>query len=99
MIELFGAEVAPHRPHGLLSVSIDIPFTFWINFPVFQLEHDAHSGQDGACMTLLVTFRAPLEEVPIIGKCVWHEVSKEIGEKLLMRIAHKNSTFPVHVIR
>ncbi|KAJ8965619.1 hypothetical protein NQ314_004011 [Rhamnusium bicolor] len=82
MIDLFGAEVPAHRPHGLLCV-----------------EHDPSSGKDGACLTLLVAFRAPLEEVPIIGKCVWHETSKELGDNILHRVASRNSTFPLHVIR
>ncbi|CAH1381193.1 hypothetical protein MTP99_005171 [Tenebrio molitor] len=81
MVDLFGAEVAQHRPHGVLSV-----------------EYDPREREDGACLTLLVAFRAPLEEVPIIGKCVWHETSKELGEQLLMRVSSKNSTIPIHVI-
>lgn len=82
MIDMFGAEVAQHRPHGLLSV-----------------EHDGRNGNDGVCLTVLVAFRAPLEEVPIIGKCVWHEVSKELSEKLSQKVVAKNSTFELHVIR
>ncbi|KAI4458641.1 mutt/nudix hydrolase [Holotrichia oblita] len=81
MVELFGAEVGQHRPHGILSV-----------------EHDPSDTTDGICLTILVAFRAPLEEVPIIGKCVWHETSKELGDQLLVRVAARNSTFPVHVI-
>lgn len=82
MVELFGAEVPQHKPHGLLS-----------------LEHDCKNGQDGACFTLLVAFRAPLEEVPIIGKCVWHETSEELAGSLLQRLASRTATFPLHVIR
>ncbi|GJQ74431.1 hypothetical protein Trydic_g21301 [Trypoxylus dichotomus] len=81
MIELFGAEVGQHRPHGILSV-----------------EHDPSDEDDGLCLTILVAFRAPLEEVPIIGKCVWHETSKALGDQLLVRVAARNSTFPIHVI-
>jgi 8-oxo-dGDP phosphatase len=65
---------------------------------VLQVEYDPREREDGACLTLLVAFRAPLEEVPIIGKCVWHETSKELGEQLLMRVSSKNSTIPIHVI-
>ncbi|XP_018570866.1 8-oxo-dGDP phosphatase NUDT18 [Anoplophora glabripennis] len=82
MIDLFGAEVPTHRPHGLLSV-----------------EHDPSTGKDGMCLTLLVAFRNPLEEVPIIGKCVWHETSKELGNEVLQRVASRNSTVPLHVIK
>lgn len=62
------------------------------------MEFDPKEDQEGACLTLLVAFRAPLEEVPIIGKCVWHETAKELGEKLLERVSSKNSTIPLHVI-
>lgn len=70
------------------------------NFFFFgQLEHDPYDARDGFCMTLLVAFKPPLEEVPIIGKCVWHETSREIGEKLMVRVAARNSTIPLTVIR
>ncbi|XP_050314238.1 8-oxo-dGDP phosphatase NUDT18 [Anthonomus grandis grandis] len=82
MVDLFGAEVPVHKPHGLLSV-----------------EHDPRNGQDGACLTLLVSFKSPLEEVPIIGKCVWHEVSKDLGDKLIQRVVNRNATFPIRVIK
>ncbi|XP_026466918.1 8-oxo-dGDP phosphatase NUDT18-like [Ctenocephalides felis] len=83
MVEIFGAELPQHRPHGLISVEHN-PFD---------------SKNDGFCMTLLVTFRSPLEEVPIIGKCIWHEVSKELGDKLLKRVSSKNASVLLHVIR
>lgn len=86
MIELFGAELPQHRPHGVLS-----------------LEHspnESGSNQtDGICLTMLVAFRPPLEDVGLIGKCVWHELSKELEEKLLNVISSKNATFPLHVLR
>uniref|UniRef100_A0A6M2DMF0 Putative nudix hydrolase fgf-2 n=1 Tax=Xenopsylla cheopis TaxID=163159 RepID=A0A6M2DMF0_XENCH len=83
MVEMFGAELPQHRPHGLVSV-----------------EHDPLNSQsDGFCMTLLVAFRPPLEEVPIIGKCIWHEVPKDIGDQLLKRVSSKNASVLLHVIR
>ncbi|XP_066150785.1 8-oxo-dGDP phosphatase NUDT18 [Euwallacea fornicatus] len=82
MVDLFGAEVPTHKPHGLLSV-----------------EHDPRDGKDGAALTLLVSFKSPLEEVPIIGKCVWHEVSKELGDKLLQKVVARNGTIQFHVIK
>ncbi|XP_022905502.1 8-oxo-dGDP phosphatase NUDT18 [Onthophagus taurus] len=81
MIELFGADVPQHRPHGILSV-----------------EHNSNNNCDGLCLTILIAFKPPLEEVPIIGKCIWHETSKELGQQLLIRVASRNSTFPIHVI-
>lgn len=87
MIELFGAELPPHRPHGVLSVEHKPSSTL-----------DA-SQTDGICITLLVVFKACLEEVSLIGKCAWHELSKDLSDKLTMIVASKNSTFPLHVVR
>ncbi|CAG9822552.1 unnamed protein product [Phaedon cochleariae] len=66
---------------------------------LLSVEHDPSTGKDGLCLTLLVAFRSPLEEVPIIGKCVWHETSKDLGDKILQRVASKNACFPLHVIK
>lgn len=81
MVEIFGADVAPHRPHGVLSVELN-----------------TQNENDGMCLTLLVVFRSPVEDVPIIGKCVWHETSKKLGDTLALRISTRNSTFPLNVI-
>ncbi|GLH03736.1 8-oxo-dGDP phosphatase NUDT18 [Gryllus bimaculatus] len=83
MTEIFGADVPPHKPHGLLSIE--------------------HSGKpegtdDGLCLTLLVSFRKPLEEVGIIDKYTWLEISKQLGDELLNRLP-KNMTVPLNVIR
>lgn len=80
MVEMFGADVAQHRPLGLLNVEMD-------------------PAADGCCLTLLVAFRAPLEEVPLIGKCVWHEVPEEFENNLLTIITTKNSSIELHVVR
>ncbi|CAG9829497.1 unnamed protein product [Diabrotica balteata] len=66
---------------------------------LLSVEHDASTNKDGLCLTLLVAFRTPLEEVPIIGKCVWHEVSKDLGDKLLLKVASRNATFCLNTIR
>lgn len=66
---------------------------------LLSVEHDASTNKDGLCLTLLVAFRAPLEEVPIIGKCVWHELSKNLSDKLLQKVASKNATFFLNVIK
>jgi len=81
MIEIFGSDVAPHRPHGILNVELN-----------------TSGGNDGLCLTLLVAFKPPLEEVPILGKCIWHEASTKLGEALMIRVAQRNSTFPLNVI-
>ncbi|CAG9132725.1 hypothetical protein JYU34_017493 [Plutella xylostella] len=64
---------------------------------LLNLEHDPAS--DGCCLTLLVAFRAPLEEVPLIGKCAWQEVSKDVEQQLLSVTSSKNSTIELHVVR
>lgn len=65
-----------------------------------QVEHDGISRKtDGVCITLLVAFRPPLEECPLVAKCVWHQVSKNLEESLVKKIINKNATLPLHVIR
>ncbi|XP_035450335.1 8-oxo-dGDP phosphatase NUDT18 [Spodoptera frugiperda] len=64
---------------------------------LLNLEHDPVA--DGCCLTLLVAFRAPLEEVPLIGKCVWQEVSHGDESRLLSIITSKNSLVELHVVR
>ncbi|XP_018799054.1 PREDICTED: 8-oxo-dGDP phosphatase NUDT18 [Bactrocera latifrons] len=85
MIELFGAELPQHRPHGILSVEhcpSPMPYT-----------------SDGICLNVLVVFRPPLEEVALIGKCTWHELSRPLEEKLGRILSSKHSTIPLNVIR
>ncbi|KAK6641116.1 hypothetical protein RUM44_012818 [Polyplax serrata] len=85
MIEIFGADLQldSHKPHGLLNV-----------------EHSVQEGQkhDGLLLTVLVSFRVPLEEVYPIDKYTWVVVSKEIEEALNLRIP-KNMTIPLRVVR
>ncbi|XP_017490315.1 PREDICTED: 8-oxo-dGDP phosphatase NUDT18-like [Rhagoletis zephyria] len=85
MIELFGAELPQHRPHGILSVEhcpSPMPYT-----------------SDGICLNVLVVFRPPLEEVALIGKCTWHELGRPLEEKLARILSNKYSTIPLNVIR
>ncbi|XP_065226432.1 8-oxo-dGDP phosphatase NUDT18 isoform X2 [Planococcus citri] len=83
MVEIFGADVPAHKPHGILNV-----------------EHDGKptGKHDGFCMTILVSFRVPLEEVYPIDKYSWVAVSKDIGERLISRLP-RNLTVPLNVIR
>ncbi|XP_021207926.1 8-oxo-dGDP phosphatase NUDT18 [Bombyx mandarina] len=67
--------------------------------PLGLLNVEADPSADGCCLTLLVAFRSPLEEVPLIGKCAWQEVSQELEKKLLIMITNKNSTIELHVVR
>ncbi|XP_077259161.1 8-oxo-dGDP phosphatase NUDT18 [Temnothorax americanus] len=81
MTEIFGNDVAQHKPHGLLSV-----------------EFSGGQGGDGLCLTLLVSFKLPLEDVPIIGKYIWHELSENVAETLAARLP-RNMTVPLKVVR
>ncbi|XP_034253048.1 8-oxo-dGDP phosphatase NUDT18 isoform X1 [Thrips palmi] len=83
MIEIFGADVPSHKPHGLMSV-----------------EHcgKPEAMHDGLCLTMLVSFKVPLEDVFPIDKYSWGQVSRDLGEKLLACLP-KNMTLPLHVIR
>lgn len=64
---------------------------------LLNVEYDPTA--DGCCLSLLVAFRAPLEEVPLIGKCVWHELAIDVENQLLPLLLAKNSTVELHVIR
>uniref|UniRef100_A0A1B6CVH3 Nudix hydrolase domain-containing protein n=1 Tax=Clastoptera arizonana TaxID=38151 RepID=A0A1B6CVH3_9HEMI len=83
MIEIFGADLPPHRPHGVLTV-----------------EHcgKPEASNDGMCLTVLVAFKVPLEEVFPIDKYTWLMVNKDLGDRLLQRLP-KNMSIPLHVIR
>lgn len=87
MIELFGAELPQHRPQGILSIE-------------HSPSGDSHSTTDGICITVLVIFRPALEEVSILkSKCVWHEVSRSLEDRLSETLSSKNSTLALHVVR
>lgn len=53
---------------------------------------------DGLLMTVLVSFRVPLEQVYPIDKYTWTIVSQDLEAKLNSRI-RKNMTVPLRVIR
>ncbi|XP_037711289.1 8-oxo-dGDP phosphatase NUDT18 [Drosophila subpulchrella] len=84
MIEIFGAELPQHRPHGLLSV-----------------EHSPseQENKDGICLNLLVAFRPPLEEISLIGKCIWQELGAPLDEMLGRIVSSKNASIPLNVVR
>ncbi len=84
LTEILGHDLPPHKPHGLLSV-----------------EHSGkpESGHDGVCMTLLVSVRAPIEEVCLIDKYMWRQVEDAmLGGRIMERLG-KNRTIPLVVIR
>lgn len=87
MIELFGAELPQHRPHGILSVE-------------HSPSRSASALTDGLCITVLVIFRPPLEEVSILkSKCVWHEVAKSVDDRICDVLTSRHSALALHVVR
>lgn len=67
--------------------------------PMGLLNVEADPSEHGCCLSLLVAFRAPLEDVPLIGKCIWQELAPEHEQKLLSLIANKNSIMELIVVR
>lgn len=91
MIELFGSELPQHRPQGVLSIE---------HSPALQNNGGNAVIADGICVTILVIFRPALEDVSILkSKCVWHEVSRSLEERLCEVLSSKNSTLALHVVR
>lgn len=91
LIELFGAELPQHRPTGIMAV-----------------EHaparggsgsSAASAMDGLCLTVLVAVRPPLEDVPLLGKCVWKELARSVDESLVTMLSGRNAAIELHVVR
>lgn len=83
MVEIFGNDLPPHRPHGLLSIE--------------HSGKPAHSN-DGSCLTLIISVRIPLEDVVLIDKYAWLELDRSLGDEILGRLG-KNMTVPLAVIR
>ncbi|XP_065581107.1 8-oxo-dGDP phosphatase NUDT18-like isoform X1 [Artemia franciscana] len=81
MTELFGAEIPPHRPHGVLSVA-----------------YKPGVDCDGLCISVLVSVRVPLENVCLIDKYTWIELSQTVGDNYLKRMG-KDMTVPLNVLR
>ncbi|XP_055695496.1 8-oxo-dGDP phosphatase NUDT18 [Lutzomyia longipalpis] len=86
MKEIFGADLPQHKPQGL-----------------FSIEHSpseaASTATDGICLTILVLFRPPLEEVSLIGKYVWEELSPEASHEMEKLITAKHALIGLSVLR
>merc|ERR1711936_10286 len=83
LTEIFGAEIPPHKPHGLLSL---------------EHSGRPADSNDGCCVSLLVSVKVPLENVCLIDKYSWLELDKSLGDQMLSRLA-KNMTIPLACIR
>ncbi|EFX70574.1 8-oxo-dGDP phosphatase NUDT18-like isoform X3 [Daphnia pulex] len=84
MTEMFGADLPSHRPHGVLALGHNY--------------QPRPKISDGLCLTLLVSVRLPLEEVGLIDKYSWFQVSLEVAGILLSRMG-KFRTVPLNVVR
>ncbi|XP_076236434.1 8-oxo-dGDP phosphatase NUDT18 [Calliopsis andreniformis] len=65
---------------------------------ILSVQFSGGEGNDGLCLTLLVSFKLPVEDVPVIGKYIWHELSENIGTSITYRLP-RNMTVPLNVIR
>lgn len=77
--EMFGADLPPHRPHGILSI---------------EHSGKPATSNDGLCLTLLVSVRIPLEDVCLIDKYSWLQLDRRLGDRLLNRMG-RNLVVPL----
>lgn len=64
-----------------------------------QTRNQGHSPTDGICLTLLVLFRPPAEEVSIIGKYEWKELEEAESQDMEKLIAAKHGLVSLSVLR
>ncbi|XP_046403335.1 8-oxo-dGDP phosphatase NUDT18 [Ischnura elegans] len=86
MMEIFGADLPQHRPHGLICLEHKAKLTGNEN-------PKAKAENDGLCLTLLVSIRDPLEDVGLIDKYTWLEVSEPLGQRILNRLARNMTVY------
>ncbi|KAG5330871.1 NUD18 phosphatase, partial [Acromyrmex heyeri] len=67
---------------------------------IYLLDREFSGEQegDGLCLILLVSFKLPLEDVPVIEKYIWYELSENVAESLAARLP-RNMTVPLKVVR
>ncbi|XP_031849956.1 8-oxo-dGDP phosphatase NUDT18 [Nomia melanderi] len=65
---------------------------------VLSVEFSGGPEKDGLCLTLLVSFKLPVEDVPTIGKYIWHELPENLAASISYRLP-RNMTVPLNVIR
>ncbi|XP_076176337.1 8-oxo-dGDP phosphatase NUDT18 [Ptiloglossa arizonensis] len=65
---------------------------------IFSVEFSGGEGGDGLCLTLLISFKLPVEDLPTIGKYAWYELPENIAESITHRLP-RNMTVPLNVIR
>ncbi|XP_058791810.1 8-oxo-dGDP phosphatase NUDT18 [Phymastichus coffea] len=65
---------------------------------LLSVEFNGNGEGDGLCLTLLISFRPPLEEVSISGKYIWHEVPQSLADTITSRLP-RNMTISLNVVR
>lgn len=65
---------------------------------ILSIEFSGGQGGDGLCLTLLVSFKLPVEDVPATGKFIWHELPENLATSIAYRLP-RNMTVPLNVIR
>ncbi|XP_043803173.1 8-oxo-dGDP phosphatase NUDT18 [Apis laboriosa] len=65
---------------------------------VLSLEFSGGQGADGLCLTLLVSFKLPVENVPANEKFIWYELPENLAASITHRLP-RNMTVPLSVIR
>lgn len=65
---------------------------------ILSIEFSGGQGGDGLCLTLLVSFKLPVEDVPAIGKFIWHELPENLAASITHRLP-RNMTVPLNVVR
>ncbi|KAG5314868.1 NUD18 phosphatase, partial [Pseudoatta argentina] len=65
---------------------------------LLSVEFSGGQEGDGLYLILLVSFKLPLEDVPVIEKYIWYELSENVAESLAARLP-RNMTVPLKVVR
>ncbi|XP_076289127.1 8-oxo-dGDP phosphatase NUDT18 [Lasioglossum baleicum] len=65
---------------------------------ILTVEFSGEQEGDGLCLTLLVSFKLPVEDIPAMGKYIWHELSENLATNISHRLP-RNKTVPLNVIR
>ncbi|XP_076379163.1 8-oxo-dGDP phosphatase NUDT18 [Megalopta genalis] len=65
---------------------------------ILSVEFSGEQEGDGLCLTLLVSFKLPVEDIPTIGKYIWRELPDNVATNISYRLP-RNMTLPLNVIR
>ncbi|CAL7936380.1 unnamed protein product [Xylocopa violacea] len=65
---------------------------------ILSIEFSGGQEGDGLCLTLLVSFKLPVEDVPATGKFIWYDLPDNLATSITHRLP-RNMTVPLSVIR